>query len=56
MRILFAPVAMLYRLTARLVYLGLLLLLGLPFALAKWLLMGTRGSRERRKIIRQTRG
>lgn len=55
MRLLFAPIGILYRLAARLVYLTLLALLGLPFAAAKWLLMGTRGSRERRKIIRQTK-
>lgn len=51
-RALASPLGWLYRFSARLVYLTLLLLFGLPFAVIKWVLVGTRGSRERRKQIR----
>ena len=49
------PFGLIYRFFARLAYLVLLLTLGLPFAALKWLLLGTRGGRENRKLMRMQR-
>ena len=42
-----------FRLIGRLFYAVFFVLGGFLFAIPKWILMGTRGGRERRKIIRQ---
>ncbi len=43
----------LFRMIGRLTYLVFFVLGGFLFAIPKWLLFGTRGSRERRKILAQ---
>ena len=48
-------IGVLWRFTARAGYLILLVLFGLPFAALKWLLLGTRGGRERRKLLKLQR-
>jgi hypothetical protein len=42
-----------FRAFGRLLYAVFFLLGGFLFAIPKWIMMGTRGSRERRKIIEQ---
>jgi hypothetical protein len=42
----------LFRMIGRLFYAVFFVLGGFLFAIPKWILMGTRGSRERRKILK----
>ena len=41
-----------FRMVGRLIYAVLAVFFGLLFAVPKWILFGTRGSRQRQKLIR----